>query len=55
MDATLIESLPEEVLERILLFVCPYTDLKSCTQVSHKWNRVSRGMFMRWLLLYCRC
>ncbi|XP_028968922.1 F-box only protein 42 [Galendromus occidentalis] len=38
-----INDLPEYVLEYILLHVSPYSDLKSCSQVNHLWNRMAKS------------
>ncbi|XP_018572049.1 F-box only protein 42 [Anoplophora glabripennis] len=39
MDNSLVDSLPDEVLEFILSLIPPYKDLHDCMQVSKRWRR----------------
>ena len=41
-DAVSIDILPNEILEYILGFISPYSDLDSCARVSRRWNGCCR-------------
>ncbi|XP_067951020.1 F-box only protein 42-like isoform X2 [Watersipora subatra] len=45
METTGIGQLPDEVLELILSFVCPYRDYPSCSLVCSLWNRLIAGNY----------
>ncbi|XP_038079248.1 F-box only protein 42-like [Patiria miniata] len=42
-----IQDLPEEILERIMSYLSPYSDCKNASLVSRKWRRLMQGVVKR--------
>ena len=43
----IINTLPEEILERILSYLSPYGECKQALMVCKRWHRVIQGMYKR--------
>ncbi|XP_033642156.1 F-box only protein 42-like [Asterias rubens] len=48
-----IENLPEEILERIMSYLSPYSDCKNASLVSRKWHRLMRGVIKQREQAFC--
>ncbi len=45
-DNDIINTLPEEILERILSYMSPYGECKQASMVCKRWNRVIQGQIL---------